>query len=133
MKQIKTKLSELTESFMKSFSKADFVRLDKLLDTNVKSYMTNREGGVNLIEGSLALITNLKSLDVETVKPTIKITQINEINAFQVLVMIEIQANRNAKSLHNFAAYLITFHNEKIIEIQMVEAKPQYSDEFWKN
>ncbi len=99
----------------------------------MKSYISNADGGVNVLNGSDALICSLQSLDVKIVKPSIRITQIATIKKSQVMVMIEIKAQRKNKSLHNFATFLLNFKDGLINELHMVEALPAYSDEFWKN
>jgi endonuclease/exonuclease/phosphatase family metal-dependent hydrolase len=49
----------------------------------------------------------------------------------RVLVMVEIQAHRGGRSLHNFAAHLLRIADGRIRDWRMVDAKPAESDEFW--
>lgn len=99
---------------------------------DVKSYITNAEGGINLLDGQDEFIHNIEALDVKTVKPTVRITQMLRVSQNQVMVMVEIKAKRKNKSLHNFTAFLIIFKNCLINEIRMLEGLPAESDEFWK-
>jgi len=49
------------------------------------------------------------------------------------MVMVEIRAERNGRSLHNFSAFLAKTHEGQISELWMVEALPAYSDAFWQS
>lgn len=124
---------EITTAFIHSFETGDAETMRNLMADDVKSYITNAEGGVNLLEGRDAFIHNIEVLDVKHIKPTVHITQMIKVNQNQVMVMVEVKAKRKEKSLHNFAAYLINFKEGLIKEIRMVEALPAYSDEFWKS
>ena len=46
--------------------------------------------------------------------------------------MVEIKAERNNKSLHNYATFLVEILDSKIVSVHMVEALPEYSSLFWK-
>ena len=48
-----------------------------------------------------------------------------------VLAMVEVQAAKSGRTLHNFAAHLLHVANDQITEWWMVEAKPAESDRFW--
>ena len=45
--------------------------------------------------------------------------------------MVEIQAEREGRRLHNFAAFLADVDDGRVSRLWMVEALPAYSDEFW--
>jgi len=105
----------------------------KVLSKEIKSYVTNSEGGVNLIVGSEELIKNLSYMDVKIVKPKLNITQIAVVDRIKVMFMVEIKAKRQGKELHNFATFLLNIKDGLIYEMRMVEALPRYSDEFWKS
>ena len=47
--------------------------------------------------------------------------------------MVVIEAIRDDKKIHNHAAYLGTVIDNKISELWMVDALPEYSDHFWKD
>lgn len=45
--------------------------------------------------------------------------------------MVEVQAERGGRRLHNFAAHLLRLEDGLIAEWWMADAKPEESDEFW--
>lgn len=126
-------LEKICRDFIKYFELADYDNMRKILSKEIKSYVTNAEGGVNLIVGSEELIKNLSYMDVKIVKPKLNITQIAVVDRIQVMFMVEIKAKRQGKELHNFATFLLNIKDGLIYEMRMVEALPEYSDEFWKS
>ena len=124
-------MKAMIEDFFDGFAKGDISAMRACLNDDVKSYITQAAGDVALLDGADALLANLANMNTQVVKPSIQITQLAEFNQNQALVMIEIKATRRGKSLHNFAAFLLGFVQDKISEIRMVEALPAYSDEFW--
>ena len=126
-------IQKIIKHFFQAFDDADYATMQNLLAKNLKSYITNAEGGVNLLEGSEALMQGIKNLDIGNVTHSITVPQITTIKPTQAMVMFEIKAERKGKKLHNHAAYLMDFDSDhKICKIHMVEALPAYSDEFWK-
>lgn len=59
------------------------------------------------------------------------LAQVADVNAEQVMMMVEVRAARKGRELHNFAAYLMTLRDKRIERIWMVEALPAESEEFW--
>ena len=131
--QCNVTVEKIISDFVNAFDKADYKKIQGLLANNVMSYVTNPEGGVNLLKGRDAFMENINMLDVKSVSPRVDITQLLKINQNQGMVMVEVKAKRKGKTLHNHAAYLINVTNGLISEIRMVEALPAYSDEFWKS
>ncbi|MBS0271554.1 MAG: nuclear transport factor 2 family protein [Proteobacteria bacterium] len=125
-------LESLIEEFITTFIKIDYAKMESLLTPDLTSYITNAEGGVDKVRGRDAYIERVRAMNMERVKFNIRITQLVTIKQDQGLVMVEIKADRNGKSLHNFAAFLINVKNNLIDEMWMVEALPAYSDTFWK-
>jgi hypothetical protein len=127
------KTQEIAKHFFQAFDEADYLAMERTLATNLKSYITNAEGGVNLLEGRDVFMQSIKAMDVGHVPHTITITQITNIRPDQVMTMIEIKAERKGRMLHNHAAFLMDFDShQKITELHMVEALPAYSDLFWQ-
>src|SRR3990167_3416710 len=126
-------IEKIISDFVHAFAQTDYEKLEKLLAVDVISYVTNAQGGVNMLKGRDALIQSIQAVDYKSVKPDISITQLLKINENQGMVMVEIKAQRKGKTLHNFAAHLINTKQDLISEIRIVEALPAYSDEFWKN
>ena len=83
--------------------------------------VTQSDGSTKQTNGRETYMALIGKLDIPTVRPTLTITQIADVNAEQVLVMIEVRASRKGRQLHNFAAYLMTLRNQQIARIWMVE------------
>lgn len=125
-------LENLIAEFITTFTKVDYAKMEKLLTPHLTSYITNAEGGVDKVQGRDAYLQRIRAMNMESVKFNIRMTQLVTIKSDQGLVMVEIKADRNGKSLHNFAAFLINVKDNLIDEMWMVEALPAYSDTFWK-
>jgi len=126
-------IKEIISNFVFAFEQDNYNQMNTILADDLVSYITDAKAGSKLLKGKNEFIENMRALKIEEVKLTVKITQILEIEDDQGLVMVEINAARKNKTLHNYAAFLINTKGDKISEIRMVEALPAYSDEFWKN
>ena len=81
-------------------------------------------------EAADAYVARLPNLTGATYAATV--TQAVEVAPTQVLAMVEIKAHRKDRDLHNHAAFLARFDaDDRIDELWMVDALPEYSDEFW--
>ena len=49
----------------------------------------------------------------------------------QVLAMVAVHAEREGRTLENYAAHLLRIGGDRISEWRMVDAKPAESDAFW--
>ena len=119
--------------FIGAFARFDYPAMAALLADDLESYVTNRSGGVTLLKGSDAYMQAIESVDYATVRPKVAITQQLLVKPGQVMIMVEIRAERKGRSLHNFAAFLMDVRDGQIAEMRMVEALPEYSDSFWKD
>lgn len=124
---------KVASNFIAAFGSGDYERMAALLADDVESYVTNAEGGVNLLTGRDAYMNAINAVDYKAVGPRIAITQILTVKPGQVMVMVEIKAERKGRSLHNFAAFLLDISRGRIDAKRMVEALPAYSDAFWKD
>jgi len=118
--------------FLEAFSAADFGGMRAMLAEDVVAYITNAEGEMDSVEGPDAYLSRVEAMDLPSAQFTIKLTQPPvAVDSDRVLVMVEIRAQRGGKSLHNFAAHLLTIAGRRITEWRMVDAKPAESEEFW--
>jgi ketosteroid isomerase-like protein len=118
--------------FLEAFSAADFGAMRALLDDDVVSYITNAEGEVDRLQGRDAYLGRIEAMDLRSAQFSVTPTQAPvSVASDQVLVMVEINAHRDGRSLHNFAAHLLRVGDGRITEWRMVDAKPSESDEFW--
>lgn len=123
---------KIVNNFILSFSSGNTEQIASFLSEKMTGYVTNAEAKANKTVGREAFMATIPC-DIETVKPEVKITQILSVKRNLILVMVEVNAQRKGKQLHNHAAFLIRIKLKKIDEIYMVDALPKYSDEFWKN
>ena len=117
--------------FIELFSKLEFKNMLDLLHANVVSHITNFQGGVDVITGPHDYLSRLNTMDVRNVELSIMPTQIVTVKPGLIMVMVEINASKGDKVLHNFATHLLKFKGNKIKELWMVEALPLGSSEFW--
>jgi len=118
--------------FLEAFSAADFERMRALLAEDLVAYITNAEGGVDKIEGRDAYLGRLDAMDLPSARFSVAPTQPPVlVDPDRVLVMVEVHARREGRSLHNFAAHLLRIAHGRITNWRMVDAKPSESDEFW--
>ncbi len=126
------KLEKIAADFVLCFQSGDFDKMTSLMNKDAKSYITNASGGVNLFDGRSAFIKNLIDLNVKSIQPKVQIDQILSTTQNQVMIMFEGSMQKEERTFHNIVTYLIDFKNDLIEKIQMVEANPAKSDEFWK-
>jgi ketosteroid isomerase-like protein len=133
--QVKVDPSEpavVASRFLEAFSAADFEHMRALLAEDAVAYVTNAEGGVDKVDGRDAYLGRLEAMDLRSARFSVELTQPPvAVDPDQVLVMVEIHANRSGRSLHNFAAHLLRIADGRITDWRMVDAKPSESDEFW--
>jgi hypothetical protein len=123
---------DIAMAFVRAFEKADITQLTTLMAEDVINYVTNREGGVDKVLGREPYLERVKAMDVPTAHLRLAIPQILTINPGKVLLMVEVKAERSAKTLHNFSAFLMEIKDDQIHQTWMVEALPEKSDNFWK-
>jgi hypothetical protein len=101
-------------------------------DSGVRAFITNSDGGTDLVVGSRALGERFPDFAAMADSFHVAVTQLHEIDDRTVLFMVEIRAERLGRSLHNFAGILIRLSAEgKMSEYRMVEALPAQSAQFW--
>ena len=125
------KLQEIGLAFIDAFTSLNQNQLASFLDEGVVAHVTNARAGVDIVSGRQSLVDRFRLMDIKKAGLELTVTQIVTISATQIMLMVEVNAFMDDKSLHNFAAHLLTIKNSKIVEMWMVEALPAYSDEFW--
>lgn len=121
----------VVRTFIDAFNAADHQVMASCLSDDLLADVTQKDGSTKQVKGRDAYMGLIAQLDIGTVHPKLTITQIADVNETQVLVMVEVQAARKGRKLHNFAAYLMTICGQQIGRIWMVEALPEESDTFW--
>lgn len=124
---------KLVKTFIKSLNEVDFKQLESLMHKDIVAHVTIADGGTKKLASSKDYINALKAMRLKEVNFRLDVTQLVEIEEDKVMIMVEVQAEKPTKKLHNFAAHLLQLKNGKIIEMWMVEVLPKYSEEFWLN
>lgn len=119
-------------NLLEAFSAADLEQMRSMLADDLVAYVTNADGELDRIEGRDGYLTRVEAMDLPSARFSVELTQVPvAVGSGQVLVMVEIRAERGGRSLHNFAAHLFRIAGGRISEWWMVDAKPAESDEFW--
>jgi hypothetical protein len=117
-------------SMIEAFGEGDIDRMRPLLAADLVGYVTNAAGGVDRVDGRDAYVARLP--DLTDAAYSVSVTQVVEVAPSQALAMIEIKAERKGRTLHNHAAFLARVNDhDEVTELWMVDALPEYSDEFW--
>jgi len=128
--QIQT-IKDTIEKLIKSIIHEEYDIVREIFADDIDNSITTAQGEAFHLVGAEQYINALKRMNFAKIKPTISLTQINVLNDHEALFMLEIKAKKGNHLLHNHAAYLAKFKNNKIISMDMVEAQPKYSDKFW--
>jgi ketosteroid isomerase-like protein len=123
---------ETIRRFIAAFSAADFDGMRELLAPALTAYVTNVEGGVDVVEGREAYLDRVGAMDLPAARFSVELTQPPvEVGYGQVLAMVAVHAQRGDRTLENYAAHLLRVEDGGITEWRMVDAKPAESDAFW--
>jgi len=124
-----TEPGTLLAGLLDAYIARDAEAMSAVLADDARVWVTNAEGGVDPLQGRELVIGALLSLEAPVFH--IEVTQMVRVSDVQALAMVEIRAERNGKSLHNFSSFLARADADRIAELWMVEALPAYSAEFW--
>ena len=119
----------VARQLFESYAAGDLDGFRSLLAEDLIGYVTNAEAGVDVVEGREAYLARLP--DLAATGGILTVTQVLGIDSERALTMVEIRAEREGRSLHNFAAFLTRVVDGQVRQIWMVDALPAYSDEFW--
>ncbi len=113
-----------------SFSQADTARLRSLLADELRAHITNSEGGVDDV-GADEYVRRVAAMPLADTQFKLEVTQLVAPRPDMVLVMVEVNAARGDRTLHNHAAHCLFVRDGLVVEWWMVEALPAESDAFW--
>ena len=124
--------STLIERFLASFNGGDLAAMRDVLADDAVAYITGPDGEPMVLNGASAYTAALEAMHLGDVDYSVTLTQAPVmVGDDQVLIMVEVRARREAKTLHNFAAHLLRIVDGRVVEMFMVDAKPAESDAFW--
>jgi ketosteroid isomerase-like protein len=117
--------------FMRTFERGDLRVLRESLTDDFTGHITTADGGVRDVDRD-GYVESVRAMDVPTAHLRLDIPNVVEIEPGRVLVMVEVHAQRDGRTLHNFSGQLATVVDGKLSEIWMVDALPAESDDFWQ-
>jgi ketosteroid isomerase-like protein len=115
-----------------AFCAADSQRMRSLLADDLRAYVTNREGGVDEV-GAEDYLRRMAAMDLPAAQLKLTITQTVVPRPEMVIAMVEVNAARGGRTLHNHAAHVLFVRDGLVAEWWMVEALPAESDAFWSS
>ena len=123
----------IARELIEAFCAADTQRMRSLLADDLRAYITNREGGVDEI-GAEEYLQRVAVMDLPGgAQLKLAITQAVAPRPEMVMAMVEVNAARGGRTLHNHAAHLLFVRDGLVAEWWMVEALPAESDAFWSS
>ena len=114
-----------------AFTAADLPRMRSFLADDLAAYITNAQGGVDEVRGADDYVGRVEAMDLPSASFRIEITQLVTVRPELVMLMVEVNAARGGRTLHNHAAHLLTIRGGVVSEWWMVEALPAQSEAFW--
>jgi ketosteroid isomerase-like protein len=115
-----------------AFCAADSPRMRSLLADDLRAYITNREGGVDEV-GAEEYLRRMAAMDLPAAQLKLTVTQTVVPRPEMVIAMVEVNAARGGRTLHNHAAHVLFVRDGLVAEWWMVEALPAESDAFWSS
>jgi hypothetical protein len=122
----------IARELIEAFCAADTQRMRSLLADDLRAYITNREGGVDAV-GAEDYLRRVAATDLPSAQLKLAITQLVLPRPEMVLAMVEVNAARGGRTLHNHAAHCLFVRDGLVAEWWMVEALPAESDAFWSS
>jgi hypothetical protein len=123
----------IARELVDAFGAGDLERMRAVLADDLRAYITNSDGGVDAVTGADQYLGRVEAMDLPSADFRVGITQAVTVRPDLVMVMVEIDAARGPKTLHNHAAHLFFIRGERVFEWWMVEALPAESDAFWSS
>jgi hypothetical protein len=124
-------VESVANRLIEAFGRVDLAGMRSLLADDLRAYITNAKGGVDEVVGGDEYLRRVEAMDLPTAQFRVDITQSVAVRPELVMVMVEIQAARGGRTLHNHAAHLLVLRDGLVAEWWMVEALPAESDAFW--
>jgi len=120
----------IARELIEAFCAADTQRMRSLLADDLRAYITNHEGGVDEV-GAEEYLRRVVAMDLPGAQFTLAATQAVAPRPEMVIAMVEVNASRGGRTLHNHAAHCLFVRDGLVAEWWMVEALPAESEAFW--
>lgn len=106
--------------------------MGQLLAADVTAHITNADGEIDEVVGREPYLRRIEAMQLPAVRFSIELTQPPvAVGPDRALIMVEVAARKEDRSLRNYAAHLLRISDGKIAEWWMVDAKPAESARFW--
>lgn len=122
----------IARELIEAFCAADTQRMRSLLADDLRAYITNRDGGVDEV-GAEEYLRRVTAMDLPGTQLKLAITQVAAPRPEMAIAMVEVNASRGGRTLHNHAAHCLFIRDGLVAEWWMVEALPAESDAFWSS
>ena len=122
----------IARELIEAFCDADTQRMRSLLAPGLRAFSTNRDGRVDEA-GAEEYLRRVVAMDLPSAQLRLTITQMVTPRPDMVIAMVEVNAIRGGKTLHNHAAHCLFVRGGLVAEWWMVEALPAESDAFWSS
>ena len=122
----------VARELIEAFCAADTRRMRSLLADDLRAYVTNREGGVDEV-GAEDYLRRVAAMDLPGAQFRLAVTQAVTPRPEMIIAMIEVNAARGGRTLHNHAAHCLFVRDGLVAEWWMVEALPAESEAFWSS
>jgi len=118
----------IARELIEAFCAADTQRMRSLLADDLRAYITNREGGVNEV-GAEEYLQRVAAMDLPSAQLKLAITQVVAPRPEMVIAMVEVNAARGGRTLHNHAAHCLFVRDGLVAEVsRCCTVRPQSSD-----
>ena len=107
-------------------------RMRELLAPDLIAWVTNADGEADRVTGREEYLRRIAAMDLPGAQYRVTLTQSPAaIDDHLLLLMVQVQAERNGRQLHNFAAHVLRVDDGRVTQWWMADAKPAESDQFW--
>lgn len=122
----------VAQRFISAFTNADFGAMRECLAPGLVAWVTDSAGQMMRLEGRDEYLSRIEQMDLPANDFSVELTQAPvQVDADLELLMVEVHAERDGRTLHNFAAHLLRVDDGQITEWWMADAKPSESDTYW--
>ena len=119
-------------NLLEAFNAGDLDRMRELLAPDLIAWVTNADGEADRVTGREEYLARIAVMDLPAAQYRVTLTQSPAaIDDHFLLLMVEVQAERNGRRLQHFAAHVLSVDDGRVTQWRMADAKPAESDQFW--